>query len=69
MRNIIFMNLSTQEYKVYSINGVMLRIVNFENQAKDYGKPIAVSQNGQSLVFFQPLRDRTNNDEQVDEIQ
>lgn len=59
MRNIIFMNLSTQEYKVYSINGVMLRIVNFEKQSKNYGRPIAASQNGQSLVFFQPVtRDR-----------
>lgn len=50
------MNLSDSKYYVYSLNGVLEKRVNFKLYIAFYGKPKAVSNNGQVFLFKKDIK-------------
>ena len=49
---IICMNYTESKYYIYSENGILLNRVNFENNVKQYGDPIATSHDGLKYIFM-----------------
>jgi hypothetical protein len=45
------MNQSEYKYYVYTLNGLLQNRIDFSDEVKYYGIPIAVSDNGQNYIF------------------
>ena len=59
--SIICMNQTSHKYYVYSLNGLLINRVYFQEETNKFGSIIATSSNGQYYVFKKHLKDLDGN--------
>ena len=50
-------NLTEHKYYVYSMIGILINRIDFSEEVKKYGEPIATSGNGQNFIFKKDVND------------